>query len=155
MRRLLLLLLVPLCAPLSVVEVSDGVRGCADVLRPGSCVSVTLDYLHSVEQTRVEETYDVCGGGIWLRKMEWKSFGAGLPSEYDYYANGAYVKDTDIDVGKTLSYWFLPLNRVEIRVNGRLVFEGPEEPSRVNVRVRRMLVAMWLASKVMCQPLVS
>lgn len=147
-------MLVPLCVPASVVEVNDGTLRCCEVLWWGECVPATVYYLHSVELTRVEELYDVCGDGIQLRKMVWQSFGAGLPDEYDYYADGSYVSETDISVGSTLSYWFLPLNRVEIRVAGRLVIDGLQEPSHVNLRVRRIPLCIWLAARVKCQPAV-
>ena len=144
---------MPLCVPLSVVEVSNGTLASSDVLRPGECVSMTVYYLHSVEQTRVEELYEVCSDGIRLRRMKWKSFGAGLPDEYDYYEDGSYVKDTDIDVGRTLSYWLLPLNHVEIRVDGELVVDDLKEPSHVSVSVRRIPGAVWLISALACRPM--
>ena len=148
-KRLLLLLLVPLCLPVPVLEV--GVEGDSHtwVTSLREQARVTVGYVHSVEQTWVEESYEASRDGLRLDTVEWQSFGAGLPDEYDYYRDGFYVKELELDMGTSLSYWFLPLNRVEICVDERVVFSGPEQPSRVNAKVRRMplaglLVSQWL-----------
>ena len=148
-KRLLLLLLVPLCLPVPVLELSAEGDGHKWVTSLREQPWVTVGYVHSVEQTWVEEAYEASRDGLRLRTMKWQSFGAGLPDEYDYYRDGFYVKEMELDMGASLSYWFLPLNRVEICVDDTVVFRGPEEPSRVNAKVRRiplagLLLSQWL-----------
>ncbi len=148
-KRLLLLLLVPLFFPVPVLEVGAEGDSHTWVTSLREQARVTVGYVHSVEQTWVEEAYEASRDGVRLRTMKWQSFGAGLPDEYDYYEDGFYVKELELDMGPSLSYWFLPLNRVEICVDERVVFRGPEQPSRVNARVCRMplaglLVSQWL-----------
>ncbi|MBN1152724.1 MAG: DUF1850 domain-containing protein [Dehalococcoidia bacterium] len=104
-------------------------------------VRVTVGYVHSVEQTWVEETYIASPGGLRLVHMKWQSSGWGLPSEYDSIVEGFYVKQLDVDVGSELDYWFLPLNRAEVKVNGEVLFLGPDVPSHVVVRSHRVPVA--------------
>ena len=131
-----LLLLLVLCAPVPVVQVAadDGspVRRC---LFAGPTV-VTVSYVHSVERTPVLETYVARLAGLRLGEVRWQSFGAGLPDEYDAREDDFYVRRMDVELGRRLDYWFLPLNQVQISVGERLVFEGPAAPSRVSVFVR-------------------
>ncbi len=146
-NRLLLLLLIPLCLPVSVLEVGAEGDSHAWVMSLREQARVTVGYVHSVELTWVEEEYEASRDGLWLRTMKWQSFGAGLPDEYDYYEDGFYVRELELDMGRSLSYWFLPLNRLEICIDGRVVFRGPEQPSRVNARVRRVPLAGFLVSQ--------
>jgi len=143
----ILLLLVALCVPLFVVEVSadDGSPACRVWLREAAVV--TVSYVHSVERTPVRESYRASVTGLRLRQMEWQSFGAGLPDEYDAFKDGFYVKRTDIDFGRRLDYWFLPLNRVQIAVGSRVIFEGPAEPSRITLRIRLLPLFMVIGNR--------
>lgn len=142
--RCLLLLLVVIVAgaPVWVVDVSVGsVRAVPRTwLRGESTVVVT--YLHSVERTWVEERYAADRDGLRLTRMRWQSSGAGLPAEYDAYADGYYVKELDTDIGRTLDYWFLPLNRIEVSIDGITVVRGHAAPARVVVRVCRAPLAV-------------
>ena len=147
-RFLPLLLLLALCLPVWVVEIAAGASLPAQRMRLHDDVSVIVGYVHSVEQTWIEETYVVDSDGLRLARMRWQSSGAGLPDEYDSYAEGFYVRELDIDIGRVLDYWFLPLNRVEISVDGAVVFRGPDLPSRVVVRARRVPVAMSILDSV-------
>ncbi len=148
-RRILPLLLVfVLCLPVWVVEITADGSLAAPRMRLRDDMSVVVGYVHSVERTWVEETYVVDSDGLRLVRMRWQSFGAGLPDEYDYQAEGFYVRELDMDIGRVLDYWFLPLNRVEISVDGAIVFRGPELPSRVMVRVRRVPLAISILDSV-------
>ena len=44
---------------------------------------VSLNYTHSVEKTQVIDTYTVRGDRLVMTRMEFSSFGAGLPSRAD------------------------------------------------------------------------
>ena len=147
-RFLPLLVLFALCLPVWVVEITAGASLPAQRMRLRDDVSVIVGYVHSVEQTWIEETYVVDRDGLRLARMRWQSSGAGLPDEYDSYADGFYVRELDIDIGRVLDYWFLPLNRVEISMDGAVVFRGPDLPSRVVVRVHRVPVAISILDSV-------
>jgi hypothetical protein len=138
----LLLLLVALCVPLPVVEVSADDGSPAGRVWLRETTVVTVSYVHSVERTPVRESYQASIAGLRLREVRWQSFGAGLPDEYDDYEDGFYVKRMDVELGRRLTYWFLPLNEVHVSVGSRVVFEGPAEPSRVNLCIRYVPVFM-------------
>lgn len=143
-RLLLVPLLIALCLPVLVVEVRTDSARSAWRLCPCDGIGVSVRYVHSVERTWVEEHYQAGRDRLRLNLIRWQSSGAGLPAEYDYYADGYYVREMDVEVGRVLDYWFLPLNDVEVSVGGDVVFRGPDRPSRVTVRVRNVLLAMWL-----------
>jgi len=135
-----LLLLLTLFLPVWVVEITAGASLPTQRRWLRDDVSVIVGYVHSVEKTWVEETYVVDSDGLRLTRMRWQSSGAGLPDEYDFHAEGFYVRELDVDIGRVLDYWFLPLNQAEISVEGTVVFRGPDSPSHVVVRVRRVPV---------------
>ena len=76
-KRLLLLLLVPLCFPVPVLEVGAAGDSHTRVTSLREQARVTVRYVHSVEQTWVEEEYEASRDGVQLRTMRWQSFGAG------------------------------------------------------------------------------
>jgi hypothetical protein len=143
-RLLLVLLLIGLCLPIRVVEVGADSSIRARHLCVGDGASVSIRYVHSVERTWVEEHYRAGTDGLHLTMTRWQSFGAGLPTEYDFFADGFYVREMDTAMGRVLDYWFLPLNEAEVSVDGDVVFVGPDTPARVTVRVRLVLLAAWL-----------
>ena len=57
--------------------------------------NVSLNYTHSVEKTQVIDTYEVRGDRLVMTRMEFSSFGAGLPSRADVHRteNGTYAFD--------------------------------------------------------------
>jgi len=150
-RLLPVLLLVALCLPVRVLEVAVEGSPPAGRMWLRSDVSVVVGYVHSVERTWVEETYVAGRDGLHLTMMRWQSFSAGLPDEYDSCVDGFYVKGLDVHMGRTIDYWFLPLNQAEVSVGGVPVFRGPEQPSRLVVRLRRLPVVVrvvdWLGAQ--------
>ena len=136
----LVVLVVLLALPLPVVQVAVDGRTYTEVLSPFHGTPVELSYVHSVEKTRVEEEYDVRPSGIVMRTMAWQSFGAGLPDKYDEYVDGRYVKRTETHLGRTMSYWFLPINDVRLDIGANRVFEGPERESTMVLSVQRLPV---------------
>jgi hypothetical protein len=144
-KRLLLVLLVTvLCLPIQVVEVAADSSIRVWHVCVGDGAGVLVRYVHSVERTWVEEHYRAGMDGLHLTMARWQSFGAGLPAEYHFFADGFYVREMDVAVGRVLDYWFLPLNEAEVWVDGNVVFSAPDTPSRVTVRVRLVLLAAWL-----------
>lgn len=61
----------------------------------GSGVEIRLEYTHSVERTKVVETYRAARGGLRLVRMEFASQGAGLPSEGYVREGNRFVLRTD------------------------------------------------------------
>jgi hypothetical protein len=58
--------------------------------------TVALEYTHSVEKTRVLDAYTVRGDELVMTRMEFESYGAGLPSRADVrIENGTFVFDPD------------------------------------------------------------
>ncbi len=62
-----------------VVETVDGEVLTAYPVNSSSTVS--LEYIHSVEKTRVKDVYVVEDGSLVMDRTEFRSFGAGLPTE--------------------------------------------------------------------------
>jgi hypothetical protein len=58
---------------------------------------VALEYTHSVEKTRVLDAYEVRGDRLVMVRMEFESYGAGLPSRADVNRteNGSFAFDPD------------------------------------------------------------
>ncbi|WP_202935050.1 DUF1850 domain-containing protein [Halorussus amylolyticus] len=59
--------------------------------------TVALDYTHSVEKTPVRDVYEVNDTELEMVRMEFESFGAGLPSRADVNVteNGTFVFDPE------------------------------------------------------------
>ncbi|SEL03788.1 DUF1850 domain-containing protein [Haloferax larsenii] len=56
--------------------------------------TVALEYTHSVEKTRVLDAYAVQDGELVMTRMEFKSYGAGLPARANVTTeNGSFVFD--------------------------------------------------------------
>ncbi|ELZ76919.1 hypothetical protein C455_14057 [Haloferax larsenii JCM 13917] len=56
--------------------------------------TVALEYTHSVEKTRVLDAYAVQDGTLVMTRMEFKSYGAGLPARANVTTeNGSFVFD--------------------------------------------------------------
>lgn len=58
--------------------------------------TVALEYTHSVEKNRVLDVYAVRDGKLVMTRMEFESYGAGLPATADVaIENGTFVFDPD------------------------------------------------------------
>lgn len=58
--------------------------------------TVSIEYTHSVEKTRVLDQYAVRDGELEMTRMEFKSYGAGLPARAKVHQeNGSFVFDPD------------------------------------------------------------
>lgn len=58
--------------------------------------TVALEYTHSVEKSRVLDVYAVRDGRLVMTRMEFESYGAGLPARADVTVeNGTFVFDPD------------------------------------------------------------
>ncbi|WP_411967555.1 DUF1850 domain-containing protein [Haloferax sp. YSSS75] len=58
--------------------------------------TVSIEYNHSVEKTRVLDEYTVRDGELEMTRMEFESYGWGLPARADVHKeNGSYVFDPE------------------------------------------------------------
>lgn len=74
-----------------VVETDDGTEVLTTPVGENS--TVVLEYTHSVEKTTVRDVYEVRSEQLLMTRMEFHSFGAGLPSGADVERtdDGSYV----------------------------------------------------------------
>ena len=64
---------------------------------------LVVEYTHSVEQTLVRDIYVVDDGALVMTRMEFSSFGAGLPAQADVTVeNGRYVYEPPTQRYETL-----------------------------------------------------
>jgi hypothetical protein len=130
------LLIFLMLTPVHVLVVSDGHS--SRVYHLGD-VKVEIDYIHSVERSEIKEVLEANSSGLYAKEMWWKDFGAGLPEDIQYMEDGFYVKRINIPLGKNLDFWFIPINRAEIKVNGETVF-APKIETLVKFKVKRCLL---------------
>jgi hypothetical protein len=137
------LLLAPLLIPSHALVISDGHS--SRVYRLGD-VRVEIDYIHSVERSEIREVLEANSSGLYAREMWWKDFGAGLPEDIQYMEDGFYVKKINIPLGKSLDFWFIPVNHAEISVNGELAF-APKNETLMRFRVKRCILLETLVGR--------
>jgi len=137
------LLLFPLLIPVHVLVVSDGHSSRVYYLGD---VTVEIDYIHSVGRSEIREVLEANSSGLYAKEMWWKDFGAGLPEDIQYMEDGFYVKKINIPLGKSLDFWFIPINRAKIKVNGETVF-APKIETLMKFRVKRCLLIETLVGR--------
>ena len=84
----------PIGAALVVEDIETGERYVAEPVNDGS--TVALEYTHSVEKSRVYDEYRVDGQTLVNTRMEFESYGWGLPARVNVTnVNGTLVYDPD------------------------------------------------------------
>ncbi|BAD85125.1 hypothetical protein TK0936 [Thermococcus kodakarensis KOD1] len=126
-----LILLVSSVAERGVLVITDGKE---EMVYPLGEHEITIEYIHSVERSEVVETLKVNSSGIYAIGMKWKDFGAGLPEDFQEWNGSWYEKRINIYLGKSLDYWFIPLNRANITVDGLPAF-APRSDTLIEFRV--------------------
>ncbi|WP_204247197.1 DUF1850 domain-containing protein [Thermococcus celer] len=129
--------------PVNVLIVSDGNSSHDYILGEKN---ITIFYIHSVERSEIYEGLKVNRTGIYAVEMKWKDFGAGLPEDIQYMENGYYVKKINIYLGKSLDFWFIPLNRAQISVDGSIIF-APKTETLMKFEVKRCLLIQALLGR--------
>ena len=82
----------PIGAVLVVEDIETGERYVAEPVNDGS--TVALEYMHSVEKSRVYDEYRVDGRTLVNTRMEFESYGWGLPARVNVTnVNGTLVYD--------------------------------------------------------------
>jgi len=83
---------VPADRVLAVEDAETGERYLTVPVSDGTVVAI--EYTHSVEKTRVYDEYTVRGDRLEMTRMEFESYGWGLPSDADVTReNGTFVYD--------------------------------------------------------------
>ncbi|WP_199920005.1 DUF1850 domain-containing protein [Thermococcus piezophilus] len=129
--------------PVKAVEISFD--GGVHFYPPGSTIEIT--YIHSVERSTVVEVLVANTSGFYAVEMKWKDFGAGLPEDIQGTVGDYYVKHVSDYLGEDFSYWFIPLNHVNITVNGSPVLNSPEKALLVNFRIKRVPLILTLIGR--------
>jgi hypothetical protein len=130
--------------PVNAVEIS--VDGESHFYPLGSTIEIS--YIHSVERSTVVEVLVANDSGFYAVEMRWKDFGAGLPEDIQNLTDGFYVKRTNDYLGRDFKYWFIPINRANVTVDGSPVLSSPRHETIVDFRVRRVplivkLIGRW------------
>ncbi len=128
-----LILLVFSVAERSVLVITDGKA--EKVYPPLGEHEITIEYIHSVERSEVIETLVVNRSGIYATGMKWKDFGAGLPEDFQDWNGSWYEKRINIYLGKSLDYWFIPVNQANITVDGSLAF-APRSDTLIKFQIK-------------------
>ena len=99
---------------------------------------VVIEYEHSVERTLVRDVYVVSDGKLVMDRMEFSSFGAGLPSHANVtQQDGRYVYDIDGQEYGTLRISTGPIADHDLVVDGtRYDLAGMADGGTVEIRVR-------------------
>ena len=85
---------VPVDRALVVRDADTGERLLTEPVDEGT--AVTIEYTHSVEKTPVVDAYEVRGTELDNVRMEFSSYGAGLPANQEVEReNGSFVFDPD------------------------------------------------------------
>ena len=105
--------------------------------------TVTVAYTHSVEKTPVRDVYAVRDGGLVMTRMEFRSFGAGLPSTVDVERgdDGSFVYRPPNRRTEELVVATSPIADHDLVVDGRrydlvALAEGGSVRLRVTTRLR-------------------
>jgi len=132
----LITLFILLLIPVSSVRVEFAGSVCYYPIESNSTLEV--HYTHSVSLTKVVDVYNVFPGGLYFTQERWQEFLAGQPVDFDYKSGPFYVKNAHEFLGKSWSYWFIPVNNVTITLNGRVLFKQPPREGVLEIKVERI-----------------
>ncbi|WP_167885334.1 MULTISPECIES: DUF1850 domain-containing protein [unclassified Thermococcus] len=147
MKKLFLffLLFFILFFPASVIRIEFNDKICYYPL--GSNSTLEIDYIHSVSLTKVIDVYRVSKDGIYVLQEKWQEFLAGQPTNFDYRAGSFYVKNLNTFLGKSWEYWFIPINNVTVKIDGKIVFIQPNEEGIMKIEVRKAPILLIIVRR--------
>lgn len=146
-KLLILALVISLALlPIKLLEVKteEGTYLCS--LFCNSDVILVLTYIHSVSLTKVIDKFRITRDGIWAIESRWQQFDAGQPIDFNRTENGFFVKEMNLFLGKEWTYWFIPLNKVSIKLNEKYIVKNMEKEGKVRFNLRRMPLILTLLS---------
>lgn len=139
---LILLTLLPI--ELLEVRTEEGTYVCS--LFFNSDITLTLTYTHSVSLTKVVDKFRITKDGIWAIESRWQQFDAGQSIDFTRVEDEFFVKDMNLFLGKEWTYWFIPLNKVSIKLNEKCIFQNIEKEGKVKFYLKRKPVVVILLS---------
>ncbi|WP_456394580.1 DUF1850 domain-containing protein [Thermococcus sp.] len=139
---LLLLLVASMIFPVKTVGIKFDGKECYYPL--SSTQTLDVDYTHSVSLTKVVDVYRITDQGIYAIQEKWQEFLAGQPTDVQYRSGDFYVKDMNMYLGRSWEYWFIPLNKATLKINGRTVFIQPPEEGILRINVGRTPLILML-----------
>lgn len=142
---LFFLLFFILFFPASVIGIEFNDKICYCPIGSNSTLEVV--YTHSVSLTKVIDVYRVSRDGIYALQERWQEFLAGQPTNFDYRAGKFYVKSLNIYLGKSWEYWFIPVNNVTVKINGRIVFVQPREEGIMKIEVKKVPILLIISRR--------
>lgn len=141
-RFLFLLLSIFLLLPINSLEVNF--NNTVEYFPYFNKLPITIKYDHSVERGEVIEILEVNKRGVYVLEMRWQNFGAGLPEDFTSIEDNYYVKRPNKCLGKSLTYWFIPLNNVEIKVRDRTLLYHPNSEVKISFTLETMPIIEFL-----------
>ncbi len=133
---LFLLVVVITFFPVLALKIEFDGTACYNPVRSGLVLEV--DYTHSVSLTKVVDVYRITGNGIYAIQEKWQEFLAGQPIDVQYRSGDFYVKDMNKYLGSSWEYWFIPVNNVTLKINGRVVFVQPPKEGIMRFNIERI-----------------
>ena len=127
--------------PLDVLVVEFNGKSCYLILDHNFTLSV--EYIHSVSHTKVVDVYMVDDTGIRAVEERWQQFDAGQPLDVQCVRDGFFIKKLNVSLGKSWQYWFIPLNRAKVLVDGNIVFVQPAEEGVLKLEVKQIPVILY------------
>ncbi len=114
-----------------LVIISSGEKTLYRPVRPGA--EMKYHYIHSVEQTPVEEYFTIVREGFKLKKTVYSSYGAGLPLEGGDFSreNGRFVIANQDQIFPGLTYRVSSLPEQYLKIGGSYYnFQELAEPGQ-------------------------
>ncbi len=139
---MLLLLFLAILFPISTLRIGFNGRVC--YLPLTSEYTLEVDYTHSVSLTKVVDVYRINGTGIYAIQEKWQEFLAGQPIDFQYRSGDFYVKNMNKYLGKSWEYWFIPVNNVTLKIDGKIIFVQPPEEGIMKISVKRDPIILTL-----------
>ncbi len=100
---------------------------------------LSVEYTHSVSLTKVVDVYLINKTGIYAVEEKWEDSFAGQPINGSF-ENGFSVKKINKNLGKRWEYWFIQFNNFNIWIDGKEVFDQPEEDGHLTFEIKQIPV---------------
>lgn len=142
MKKFLFFPLILLFFPINILEVNF--NNTVKYFPYLNELPITIKYNHSVERGEVIEILEVNKRGIYVLEMKWQNFGAGLPEDFTSIEGDYYVKRPNKYLGKSLTYWFIPVNNAEVKVSHRILLYHPNFEVKISFTLKTMPLIEFL-----------
>jgi len=124
------------------VKTEEGTYTCS--LFFNSELILSIEYIHSVSLTKVIDKFKISKEGIWAIESRWQQFDAGQSTDFTKVEGNFFVKEMNLFLGKKWCYWFIPLNRVNVKLGQKEIFNNIEKEGKVLFEVKKKPVVFIL-----------